>query len=241
MGGVIRRESLSGRPHFSFADLEQQARELIARAEERAQRIVAESEGHIRQVTEAHKREGYAAGLAEGRAAGFAQALKEGRAEAVRNAEAELRQLTSALRAGLAEYDRQKRALLAAAESGLIELALAVARRVCKLQAEHGPDVALANARALLDLVRNRHDLVLHLNPVDHELLPDDVPQLLADVADLAHVTIVPDPAVARGGCALYMRDGTIEADLAGQLDRVAAALCGDEGPGNAAPEEPAP
>jgi flagellar assembly protein FliH len=224
--GLIRREALADKQMFSFARFEDQARELIARAEARAKRIVDESEGHIREVTEAHKHEGYEAGLTEGRQAGFEQARADGRQVAIEEAKTELLQLTQALNQTLAEFECQRRSLLGLAETGLIELAMAIARRVCKIAVNSSTEPVRANLRALLGMVKHQHDLEIHLHPAEHELLPIELPEFADAAAGLGHVELVADPNVPRGGCLLQTRDGTIDASIEGQLDRVAEILC---------------
>lgn len=238
MSNVIRRENQTSSSPFSFADVERQAQKIIHQARLEAQRIIGESETRVRAVTEAHKQEGYKAGIAEGRQAGFDQARQEAREKAIRDAATELNQLTNALSTGLAEFEQQKRTLLARAETGLIELAIAIARRVCKLHIQADPSVAHANAHALVELVAHNQDLELRVNPAEHELLPIDVAELAREVEQLGHVKIVPDESVAPGGCRLHTRDGTIDANIDEQLDRIAAALATHHPTAEPAPDE---
>lgn len=232
--GVIKHEQRSHTPAFSFADVERQAREIVARAKARAHQIVSESEGHIRQVTEANKREGYEAGLREGRAAGFEKARQEARETAVKAAEAELKQLIDALTRGLRDFEQRKHALLAGVESYWIKLALAVAQRVCKTLAEHSGAAVCANARALLEMVKHQGDVELHVNPAERELVDIETPTLAEHVRGLEHVTIVADPGVERGGCLLKTKEGVIDARITTQLERITAALCGPPEPDEA-------
>lgn len=236
MGGVIRRESISTAPAFSFCDVERQAGEILARARAEAERLSAEArqrtsaaEAEARERLEARAREGYEKGLVEGRQAGLEQIRKEARQAAVQGAKDELVRLTRALATGLAEYERNRRSLTALAESGLIELAVAIARRVCKTLASSSADAARANARALLELVKHHEDLELHVHPDDCELLRDVAGELTQQVAQLEHVSVLADRTVERGGCVLRTRDGTIDASIGSQIDRIAKAICGHD------------
>ena len=224
--GVIKQERMSHVPAFSFADVERQAHDIIAHAKAHAHKIVSESEGHIREVTEQHRRQGYEVGFKEGRVAGFKKAREEARETAVQAAEAELKQLIDALTQGLREYEQRKHTLLAGVESHWINLALAVARRVCKHTAEHSPEAVRANARALLAMVRHHGDIELHVNPVEHELVDIETPALAEHVRGLDHITIVGDADVERGGCVLKTSEGEIDARITTQLERIAAVLC---------------
>lgn len=244
MGGVIRRESVSTAPAFSFCDVERQADEITTRARAEADRLIAEArqraaevEAQARAQLEARRRAGYEEGLAEGRRVGLEQVKNEARQTVLQSVRAELTQLTQSLATGLAQYERERRGLIALAESGLIELAVAIARRVCKTLAGRSTDPVRANARALLELVRHHDDLELHVHPDEHELLRDVAAEFTQQTAELEHVQVVADPAVERGGCVIRTRDGTIDASIAAQIDRIATAICGHTAP----PPGPAP
>ena len=229
MSAVIRRENASNAAGFSFQDVEAEARQTVAHARAEAEQILAAARAETEQLVQARRHEGYQAGVAEGRQAGAQQVRKETHDAAVQSAQAELTRLTQALAAGLSEYERNKRSLIAQAESGLIELAIAIARRVCKSCAAQSSDAAAANVRAVLELVRHQHDVELHVHPAEHALLQEVAQALLAQTAELQHVQVRADPAVPRGGCVLRTRDGTIDATIETQLDRVAAAICGSD------------
>jgi flagellar assembly protein FliH len=241
MGGVIRREHVAATAGFAFQDVEREAGEMLARARAQAERLLADAEQRARESAEIHKRAAHQQGLDEGRQAGLKEVRKEARQAAVDAARKELTRLTHALGAGLAEYERNRRSLIALAETGLIELALAIARRVCKIEIAVSGEPVRANARALLELVQHHEDVELRLNPAEAELLADLADEFTNQTAALGHVTITADPAVARGDCSLRTRAGTIDASIAGQLDRIAAALCAPDPTPNPAAVEPVP
>lgn len=210
---------------FCFTDLEQQAQRVLAQARAQAAEVLRAAEQQAAALAAARQEAGYAAGLAAGRAAGLAQVRAEARAAAEQAARDEIAALTGALRTALAEFEQGKRGLLAAAESGLIELALAIAQRVCKAAAGADSAPARGNARALLEMAQHAGDAALHLNPEDCTRLATQAPEFVAAVKDLGHVRLVPDEQVAAGGCVLRSADGEIDAGIQTQLDRIAEAL----------------
>jgi flagellar biosynthesis/type III secretory pathway protein FliH len=232
MGAVIRqaeRETAHrrevGGTLFSFADLERQAREILARARAEASRLLSDAEARAEQVALKRHAEGYQRGLTEGRRRGLEEVRREARQAAVQAAQAELKKLSGALTTGLAEYERQRHGLIAQAESGLIELALAIARRVCKVHMDASIEPVRANIRALLEMVAPHADCALRVSPADYERLAEVLPALIQRTAQFEHVTLQPDPAVARGACVLQTRGGVLDASVDGQLDRIAAAI----------------
>lgn len=225
---VIRREDLAPAAAFSFADLQNEARHIVEGARAQARALIAAAQGNANKIRTTAEAAGREAGLAAGRKDGYAAARREADAQALAEAQGELQQLGQALSQALQAFEAQRQHLLARAEAGLIELALAIAKRVCKHVAEHDASVARANARALVEIVREQRGATLHLHPADHEtlsaILPEDAKQLNA----LLSVALTADPQVDRGGCVLRTEVGVLDARIATQIDRVAAALCGD-------------
>jgi flagellar assembly protein FliH len=215
----------TGNPLFSFADLERQAREILARAHTQANQLVSDATTRAaEQVRQLHA-EGYQRGLTEGRQRGLEEVQRQARQSALHAAQAELKQLGSALASGLAEYQRQRHGLIAQAESGLIELAVAIARRVCKVHLEASVEPVRANVRALLDMVAPQAPCDLCVSPTDYERLKEVLPELIQQTAQFEHVTLKPDPQVPAGGCVLHTHSGLMDASVEAQLDRIAAAI----------------
>ncbi len=229
MAGVIRREQFTAGRRLCFADLEQQGRRILEQAQQQASKLVAEAEARSRRTQEERRQAGYRDGHQTGLAEGRAEGLKQIRAEAQESVRRETREhaerLIQALGAAVTNLDREKRGLIALAETGLIELALAIARRVCKLEAGTSTAAATANAKALLEMVQHAGDAELHFHPGEHEQLRELAPEFLAQVEQLHHVRVIADEQVTRGGCILQTADGAIDTTIETQLERIAAAL----------------
>jgi flagellar assembly protein FliH len=225
VAGVIRRENFCSSPPFSFADLEGQARAVRERAEEQARQIVREAEKHGRQLAEQARQQGHQVGLEEGRREGLRQIRAEAREHVLQETRERMDRLVQALTTGLTEFEQNKRRLIGVAEAGLIELALAIARRVCKLLVETSPEAVRANAQHLLKAVRHDGDLELRVNPADYDTLRDVAAEVLRCGEELEHVQLRADAAVAPGGCVLSTPDGQIDASIEAQLDRIAEAI----------------
>ncbi len=225
MPGILRPENYRSRPAFSFADFESQARSQLDQAREQARQIVTQARKLAEQRARQIEQQAHQRGLEEGRREGLEQIRREAAEQARQEARQRYAQLAESLQCALREFDQSKRRLLALAESGLIELALAIARRVCKLQAGRDSQTARANVRAALELARHENDLEVLLSPEDYQCLSETFPQLLAEVGLRENVRLLADPAVAPGGCVLRSRSGTIDAQIETQLDRIARAL----------------
>ncbi len=229
MPGLIRRSQVTGFNPFSFADLDDQRRRIAEQARREAERVIAEAraaaEHEKRTLVEKARREA----MERGRAEGVERAHREASAAALQDARQHLARLAQALTAAVEQYEGAKRALLAHAERSLLRLGLAIAERVCKRRAERDPGVAAENLRALLDGARHFGDLVVRLNPVDAAALSEFDSTLAARIDAMKHARIEPDASLARGDCRLEAREGTLDASIAAQLERVAHTLLGED------------
>ena len=225
MAGIIRKEQFTATRTFSFADLEEQGRQVIQQAQAQAEQLLQSSRAEGRRLSDELRQAGYQAGMTAGRIEGLEQIRAEAHVKAVREAHDETALLLRSLNKALEEFEQSKRNLMAAAESGLIELALAIARRVCKLAVGISHDVVCANARTLLEMTQHSDDVELHFNPAEYELLREMEPELLAQAEQFAHVELVTDQRVAPGDCLLRTHTGEIDAAIEIQLDRIATAL----------------
>ena len=230
MSGVIREARFSSAPAFSFASIEQSAQQIIEAARREAAELLTQASEAGRRDAEAQRERILSDAREQGLREGREQAQREAAAAALAESRQRMAHLGTSLSAALADFDRCKRELIAAAEQGLVRLAVAVAERVCKLRCEQGSEATRAAVQHLLELVQVGDDLVLHVHPEEMESLHAALPELLKQAEALGHVELRADPQVGRGGCVLHARDLSIDATIETQLARLAEALCGAGG-----------
>jgi flagellar assembly protein FliH len=233
MGLVKASSAPSGLTTFSMRDVEDQAKAVLLRARQAAERLLAEAQreaAELKKAAHAHglaegRRDGLAKGADEGRAAGQKQALEEHRAQ--------LTQAVAALTEAAADLDASRGELEAAALEEVVSLAIAVARRVTKRQALIEPQVLTDNLRDAMRLVVSAGAVKVAIHPAQRQTLDAALPALRLDFPCLTHVEIVDDDSVEPGGCRVFAGGGQIDATLDEQLDRVVADLLPTEAHGS--------
>lgn len=227
---ILARDTFRSAPTFALHDVQARADSILFAAQSQADKVLAQARQRAAAEIEADRRAAVAKGLDEGRRA-FDQTARDA---AMAKARDRINSLTNALTAAASQFEVEKRRILAAAQSGLVELAYAIAKRVCKAIAVRSSDTAVANAQHLLELVRHEHDIRLHVGPADHAALVDAAKSFVSSFngSDAAsrHFQVIEDQSVAQGGCVLKSRAGTIDATIEAQLDRIAAAILHDTG-----------
>lgn len=228
MPGVIRRNIPVQTSVLSLDNLERQAAEILSRAEKAANDRCRDLQKQAEAGIQNERERGFQQGLAEGRKAG----LEETRAaanvaieQARKDARSGLASLTQALQAALSEVNDHRHRLYADAERGLIQLSLAIAKRVCGEVVRQSSQPAIETTVRLLDLVRHAHDVELQVNPSELELLKAVAAEFVEKSDALEHVRVFANVDISRGGACLIGALGTIDATVETQLDRITAAL----------------
>ncbi len=117
--------------------------------------------------------------------------------------------------------------LVAAAERDLVRLALAVAARVVKAEAECGKAVAVGNLRRAVELTARRQELTVLLHPEDVAMIEAYLPDLRREFSETERVALQADPEVGRGGVIVRTREGSVDAAIATQLEEIERGLLG--------------
>jgi flagellar assembly protein FliH len=159
------------------------------------------------------EREAFARGYAEGERA--ASEAARARTESV------LRRLTEEVeRLGSFRAD-----VLRGAERQTVQLVLAIAERVVQREVALERHVLVHIARGALARLGERVPAAIRLHPDDYDLLNAE-----AIPGDDAHVRVVADPAVERGGCLVESDHGLIDASPDTQIRELTHALFEEAG-----------
>ena len=154
-------------------------------------------------------------------AKGYEQGERSGAEAAAQRGEAILRRLTQTIE----ELTTLRAQMIHQTERQMVQLALAVARRIVHREVSLDQDLLIAMARVALDRLGESAQVTIRLNPEEYEATgAARVAQLTA-----ANVTVLPDARVQRGGCRVESNLGALDAGVDAQLQEIAYALLGDE------------
>ncbi|MDP9173014.1 MAG: FliH/SctL family protein [Planctomycetota bacterium] len=210
---------------FSMADIEAAARNVLLRARQKAEQMIAaaqvEAESLKKQATEK--------GFIEGRKSGINQGMQEGRKSGHDQALAEhslaLSQLVQSLTKASTDFENSRDDLQTEGLREVIDLAAAIARRVTKRQGMIDPRALMENLKEAMSLVVHCADVRIAVNPAQHKTLAAELPNLRIAWPQLKHIELVEDGSVSLGGARIFSSHGHVDADLDVQLDRVIAEL----------------
>jgi flagellar assembly protein FliH len=159
------------------------------------------------------EREAFAKGFAQGELAGAEAAGQRG--------EMMLHRLTQTLE----ELTQVRAQMIHETERQMVQLALAIARRIVHREVTLDPDLLVAMARVAMERLGETAQVKVRLHPDDYGAAG------AARVAQLAgsNVMILADAHLSRGGCRIESDMGILDAGVDAQLAEIARALLGDE------------
>jgi flagellar assembly protein FliH len=155
---------------------------------------------------------------------GDAQGERAGLVAGVKRTDAVLRRLGETID----ELAGLRRQILQHSEQQLVQLALALARRIVRRELVADEELLGALARVALERLGEARPATIRLNPED--FARSTVGRLEQWAA--AHVSVVSDPSVNRGGCLVESPFGFIDASIEAQLQELAGALLESTHPG---------
>jgi flagellar assembly protein FliH len=169
----------------------------------------AEQESHLAAL----ERDAFAKGYAQGERAGVEAGNRRGDAMVRRLGET-LEELASLRQTFLQQSERQ-----------LVQLALAVGRRIVRREIAADEELLMALARVALDKLGEAGQATIRLHPEDFARASARG----ADRWEAAHVTVVADAAVSRGGCLVESPFGFVDASIDAQFQELARVLLDGE------------
>ena len=154
-------------------------------------------------------------------AKGYEQGERSGTEAAGKRGEAMLRRLSDTI----TELTALRASMIRQTETQIVELALAVARRVVHREVSLDRNLMIAIVRVALDRLGESARVTVRLHPEEFEATG------AARLAEFAgtDITFTPDARVGRGGCRVESDMGMLDAGVDAQIQEIARALLGED------------
>lgn len=210
---------------FTFDDLTREASDVLARARDEAERLVAGARREAEAIRKQAWEEGYRVGRGEGehtgRKAGRAAAMEE----ASRSFEEQHRHLVASCEGLISAIEADRAAWQASARQDLVDLAMAIARKVAHVVGQRERQAVLENLEEVIRIAGARSDVTLFISPEDESAARSFARSLVDMREQWKHVRVVAEAEIEPGGCRVQWGSGAVDAGLGTQLDRIAAEL----------------
>lgn len=215
---------------LDLGDIAAQGEKLKAQAKREAERIVAEARAERARLVEGAAEEGRRAGFEQGLAEGRAEGERQGREAAAAEAAAQLESVQAGFEKALSEFEAVRDGMLREARADLLQLAMAIARRITRRMVEVDAHAAARQLEGALEHVAAGSSLVIEVSARERDAALAAIPAIGARVGGAgSHVEVVSREDLAPGDVVVRVRGrgggGEIDARIEAQLERLAAQL----------------
>ena len=172
-----------------------------------------QAEPSLEEKTDLTEKEAYDKGFAQGEKDGY----ELGETRALKTIEK--------IEGLLDDMVRLKSGLVRQYEKDMLETVFTIAEKVVHTHLELDETTVKDTILAALDLVAEKREVTLKINPEDFEYVEKLRPELFSGHMQVKSIMITSDPAVTRGGCRLETSNGDVDATIESQLKIIQQSL----------------
>ena len=149
----------------------------------------------------------------------YVQGYSKGESEGLAAAEHKTRKAMARLEAVLNELTTLRKQIYAETEAEVVELVLAVVRKVICAEVRTNPQVIAGVLSEALQKVESYQKLLIRMHPKDLEFFEHNRLKFTAVTEDSESVKLEADSSIGRGGCVVETESGSIDARIEKQLN----------------------
>ncbi|MGC3966685.1 MAG: FliH/SctL family protein [Pirellulales bacterium] len=194
---------------FNFDDMTQHGEKYLAEVRRQAAQLLAEAQTQAERIRKQAEIDGLKA------------AQKQHHTKLEAEASKRMNDALPVLGTIVGEIEASREAWLSQWERSGIQLASRIAERILRRELERHPELPLTLMREALELATSGQTVRVSLNPADLTSLGPQAQQLLAELGRLGDAELIGDERIARGGCRVETRHGSIDQQIAAQLQRI--------------------
>lgn len=214
---------------LELEDVRTEADEILARARAEAAAIEARARAESEQlrvrILEEAAVEGDRRGFQEGQERGRAEAMEKVYGESIEPHRALLEQLGPAWVEQVTRFGEERETLIEDARRELLTLAIELARRVVHRTIEVDETACIDQVAHAIQLLGVPRELRVMVCPSDREVLDRALPGVLEQARVTGGVEVIESDEISPGGCIVSAGEGSVDARVETQLDRIAEAL----------------
>jgi flagellar assembly protein FliH len=151
--------------------------------------------------------------------------LEEGRAEGKESILSQAKIVIEGIENVLKEITAYKDDFPKIYEREVVGLIKEISKKVVHVEARVDERVILKNIYKAFDILSDRVEVKLNINPDDLDFVNENRPEFFSNVKGLQSISIEADADVERGGCFIETEYGNVDARIQTQLERVESAL----------------
>lgn len=206
-------------------DVRSEAREVIESARSEATRILAQVRDTVQEerttILESARAEGRQAGYEEGLATGRQEGMEQVLSESLEPHRALLDEIAPNWAEQLKRFSEEREQLMEESRREILTFGIELARRIIHRTIQQDEGVCVEQVTEAIRLIGRQTQMRISVSPEDLHVLERALPGVLQAARLADDVELIEDPAISRGGCVLSTPEGSIDATIETQLDRI--------------------
>lgn len=150
---------------------------------------------------------------------------KIGFEEGLRNAESDYQGKLQEAQDIVEKANQERKEILVCAEGEIVQLALAVARKVIVQEISLNPNYIVDIAKRAIQKATDREELTIRVSPDNLDDALNAQEEIFKSAKGIRKLKVLADPTVTAGGCVVESSNGTVDARLERQLNEIEQAL----------------
>lgn len=202
-------------------EAEQQRCSVLAAAQTEADKIIADVKAEAEAAAEQMKVSVYEEFSKKGYEEGHDRGYKAGREEMVELVEQANEKAQHTIRT--AELEAEK--ALLNSEKKMVELTLAIAKKIIADLVINSPQVILPQVQAALKKVKDQNEIVVKVSPHDYDFVLMAKDEFRSMLSSDSKLEIAVDNKIEAGGCIVESNNGNVDARLSTKMEAVIKAI----------------
>ena len=155
----------------------------------------------------------------------YKKGFEEGKRKGLEEEKKVVEPLIETVKKELLEIGRVKEEIYRSIESEMLELVLAVSKKVIHKEVTTDRDTVLNTIRAAISSVVSKEEIKIKINQEDLELAKEIKVDISSLIEGVKNITVEGDISVGRGGCIVETNYGSIDARIEQQIEAIEHAL----------------
>ena len=155
----------------------------------------------------------------------YANGFRKGEQDGVESAREKIQRAIDSLAQAAQDLTRLRQTLARESEARLVELALAIGRKIVGYEIAANREIVVTIAREALKSVGNMQEVTLKMNPADLRFLKENQASLSQLAPHISRVNLEAVDSIESGGCVVDSPCGVVDAQIDSQLQLIEKAF----------------
>lgn len=211
---------------IDLGDLSLQSTRILEESQSNARQIIKEANEKAEQIIGCAAEKGYAEGEKQGNLDGHKEGYEAGREEALSQFAPLLEELKKSFSSAVEQWENERNQLFLEARDDVLEFALTMAEKITHKVVQTDPMIAKNQIIEALALLAEPTSVVVSVAPQDRNIIEGMLPDIVQQMSNCTHIELRDDPAITQGGCLISTKQGSIDATIERQIERIVETLC---------------